>query len=392
MMLKSLGYIAHIETCVYSSNIILIILFRTFAGIRTAYKKKFGVVKPDGFLYIYRNKSQNEHELKINLLTSSIRQNDKKLFELTTTERNKPFILMAENEGLTTKWVSVIANARQNQLTKIFEDEKLTKENRSESQTALNDLTASVISEIQKLPGNNFCADCRRINPTWLSVNLGILVCLDCSGKHRNLGVNYSKIQSLTLDKMGTANLLVARKMGNELFNEAYEGIDPGHDKPVPDSPIEIKHTFITRKYVDKAYVQRTAYAKDLAKDLAAAIVDSDMHSIVQAYAEGARPEAIIDPKMRTSCLHLAIGHPSLHVMEFLLQNSLDESSDKVDYVGPTDVHGNTILHKALQQNLPTDYIRLITRKYPKAIYKQNAKGDTPMPSQRYVTCIKKRL
>ena len=230
---------------------------------------------------------------------------------------------MAENEGLTTKWVSVIANARQNQLTKIFEDEKLTKENRSESQTALNDLTASVISEIQKLPGNNFCADCRRINPTWLSVNLGILVCLDCSGKHRNLGVNYSKIQSLTLDKMGTANLLVARKMGNELFNEAYEGIDPGHDKPVPDSPIEIKHTFITRKYVDKAYVQRTAYAKDLAKDLAAAIVDSDMHSIVQAYAEGARPEAIIDPKMRTSCLHLAIGHPSLHVMEFLLQNSL---------------------------------------------------------------------
>ena len=36
----------------------------------------------------------------------------------------------------------------------------------------------------------------------------------------RSLGVNFSKIQSLTLDKMGTASLLIARKMGNELFNE----------------------------------------------------------------------------------------------------------------------------------------------------------------------------
>ena len=86
---------------------------------------------------------------------------------------------MAENAGLTQRWVSVIANARQSQLKRVFEDEtssKLNPANRSESQTAITDLTKSVISEIQKLPGNQFCADCRKANPDWLSVNLGILV------------------------------------------------------------------------------------------------------------------------------------------------------------------------------------------------------------------------
>ena len=70
---------------------------------------------------------------------------------------------------------------------------------------------------------------------------------------------------------MGTANLLVARKMGNELFNEAYEGNEP-QDKPVPDSSPETKRDFIRSKYIDKAYVQRTAHGLELTKDLAAAI------------------------------------------------------------------------------------------------------------------------
>ena len=222
-------------------------------------------------------------------------KSDKKFIHLITVERNKPYTLMAENAGLTQRWVSVIANARQSQLKRVFEDEtssKLNPANRSESQTAITDLTKSVICEIQKLPGNQFCADCRKPNPDWLSVNLGILVmgykfrfkvfklficrtkstpvtvCLNCSGLHRKLGVNYSKIQSIELDNLGTASLLIARKVGNELFNEAYEGTDTGMDKPNAESSQMTRDNFITRKYIDKAYVQRTAHHKDLAKGM----------------------------------------------------------------------------------------------------------------------------
>lgn len=46
-------------------------------------------------------------------------------------------------------------------------------------------------------------------DPTWISINLGILTCIECSGIHREMGVHYSRIQSLSLDKLGTSELLV---------------------------------------------------------------------------------------------------------------------------------------------------------------------------------------
>lgn len=49
-------------------------------------------------------------------------------------------------------------------------------------------------------------------DPTWLSTNLGILTCIECSGIHRELGVHYSRMQSLTLDVLGTSELLVILK------------------------------------------------------------------------------------------------------------------------------------------------------------------------------------
>lgn len=54
-------------------------------------------------------------------------------------------------------------------------------------------------------------------DPTWLSTNLGILTCIECSGIHRELGVHYSRIQSLTLDLLSTSELLVLnRHMGTD--------------------------------------------------------------------------------------------------------------------------------------------------------------------------------
>lgn len=38
-------------------------------------------------------------------------------------------------------------------------------------------------------------------DPKWVSVNLGITLCIECSGVHRNLGTSISKVRSLELDK-----------------------------------------------------------------------------------------------------------------------------------------------------------------------------------------------
>ena len=66
-----------------------------------------------------------------------------------------------------------------------------------------------IIFKIRSLPGNDKCADCSAPDPEWLSVNLGILICIHCSGRHRELSVQYSRIRSLKLDQLKTTELLV---------------------------------------------------------------------------------------------------------------------------------------------------------------------------------------
>ena len=56
------------------------------------------------------------------------------------------------------------------------------------------------IDVLRRVRGNDKCADCGAPEPDWASLNLGVLICIECSGIHRNLGVHISKVTYLDLN------------------------------------------------------------------------------------------------------------------------------------------------------------------------------------------------
>lgn len=109
------------------------------------------------------------------------------------------------------------------------------------------------------IPGNMKCADCGNPDPKWASINLGITLCIACSGVHRSLGVHYSKVRSLTLDVWEPEILRVMTELGNEVVNKIYEGtydeLMSDVERAMENSDAEIRKKWIIAKYIDRKFV-----------------------------------------------------------------------------------------------------------------------------------------
>lgn len=73
-------------------------------------------------------------------------------------------------------------------------------------------------------------------DPDWASLNLGALICIECSGIHRNLGTHLSRVRSLDLDEWPLELIKVMSAIGNEFANSVWEANSQGHLKPGPDA------------------------------------------------------------------------------------------------------------------------------------------------------------
>ncbi|TNM88477.1 hypothetical protein fugu_004731 [Takifugu bimaculatus] len=124
----------------------------------------------------------------------------------------------------------------------------------------------SLLQRVQSLPGNELCCDCGQSAPCWASINLGILLCIECSGIHRSLGVHCSKVRSLTLDTWEPELLKLMCELGNTVINQIYEGAceELGAKKPGPSSSRQEKEAWIKSKYVEKRFLKKISGSEAL--------------------------------------------------------------------------------------------------------------------------------
>ncbi|KAL7545384.1 hypothetical protein ACHAWF_008735 [Thalassiosira exigua] len=112
------------------------------------------------------------------------------------------------------------------------------------------------------LAANPVCADCGNPDPDWASLNLGVVVCIECSGVHRSLGVHVSKVRSLRLDTMTEPEYSLLTELGNERANRIWEaGLhhQKGWSKPPGPAPRKAKEEWIKSKYVWRGFLEYSA-------------------------------------------------------------------------------------------------------------------------------------
>ncbi|KAK6045411.1 putative GTP-ase activating protein [Cooperia oncophora] len=92
----------------------------------------------------------------------------------------------------------------------------------------------TTFEQIRRVPGNERCADCGSEQPKWVSINLGVVLCIECSGVHRSLGVQTSKVRSLTMDSIDPELRDVLLSLGNSQVNAIYLAYLPDEDVVPP--------------------------------------------------------------------------------------------------------------------------------------------------------------
>uniref|UniRef100_A0A8C5BKT1 Arf-GAP with coiled-coil, ANK repeat and PH domain-containing protein n=1 Tax=Gadus morhua TaxID=8049 RepID=A0A8C5BKT1_GADMO len=225
-------------------------------------KAEFNVDAPNGVVmegYLFKRASNAKKGL-----------GSKRRFCFEVLSPSKSCMLQAESEKLRQAWIQAVQASIASAYRESPDTYYIERLERTASPSTSSIDSASeprdrllrgetILQRIQGLPGNGQCCDCGHSEPGWASINLGVLLCIECSGIHRSLGVHCSKVRSLTLDSWEPELLKLMCELGNSVINHIYEGSyqQMGLKKPLPTSSRQEKEAWIKAKYVEKKFLKK---------------------------------------------------------------------------------------------------------------------------------------
>ncbi|KAH3745209.1 centaurin beta [Pelomyxa schiedti] len=310
---------------------------RKTIGISTWQRRYFKIENSQFFYYKAGTDPEKARVTDIVLTRSVARPDLDRRFCFEIRSPSDSFLLQAQSQEDMLGWVNAINSIRESLLT------PLDKELPSTENFALNTLRLLH-------PSNRLCADCRAADPEWVSINLGVLICINCSGAHRQLGSHISKVRSLVLDVLDPELYLMFSALGNDAANSIWEGaLAPSAAKLSPDVDYATRHTWITNKYSKKLWVGTAP--SDLTEAMFQAIKRGNVKKLLQCLSRGADVAGSLPPR-KWSPLHAAVRSRSPACLALLLI-----------YLSPVDAvdeNNSTALHYAVLHDRKAETIALL--------------------------------
>uniref|UniRef100_A0A669EYV5 ArfGAP with GTPase domain, ankyrin repeat and PH domain 2 n=1 Tax=Oreochromis niloticus TaxID=8128 RepID=A0A669EYV5_ORENI len=194
---------------------------------------------------------------------------------------------------------------------------------------------AVALQAIRNAKGNSQCVDCEAPNPTWASLNLGALICIECSGIHRNLGTHLSRVRSLDLDDWPGELTQVLAAIGNHMANSIWESCTQGRTKPTPSATREERESWIRAKYEQRAFVPPLVPASgtQLPNDgvpvwLLSAVTDRDLPRLLLLLAHSTKEQINAppagSPSLPRTALHAACQLGDVVMTQLLIWYGID--------------------------------------------------------------------
>lgn len=224
------------------------------------------------------------------------------------------------------------------------------------------------VTAVRSVPGNEFCADCSRESPEWVSISLGVTVCSECSGAHRSLGTHISKIQSLALDRLDDVTMELLKAYGNTFANSLWESAGVEGMKPGPSADRAELAKYVTAKYKDRAYVDSALF--ETSDDaLFEAVRAGDVRGVGRCLVGGCSV-SVTAKSSGKSALMVAVEGGSLTCMELIANNGADLLA--------TDASGQTVLHQVARTKDEPALRLLVKRGAWVSLDVPDSNGDTP--------------
>lgn len=117
---------------------------------------------------------------------------------------------------------------------------------------------------LYEIPGNLRCVDCGVTNPQWATLSFGALLCIDCSGRHRQMGVQVSVVRSITMDSWKHTDVLAMLEGGNKQLGGFFQrhGLSP-EDPDSKDDVTTSRYRTNAAKFYKKNLSSHATHVKD---------------------------------------------------------------------------------------------------------------------------------